>query len=287
MWQLPKFRMNLNPDFETGFTKFGTCCIKRGPSLHLVKNKIVLRQMAGFSLGEVLGASGQRFQREGQIPKNGIWAKIDQMNDRRSFSYRVSELLAVICWCLLYLLRNRRQGWLGREEIRSARFSFSQFGEDLVIEELLNQMGISHGFYVDVGAFDPVIGSNTLLLFRRGWSGVKIEVDERRIERFRRARPRDWNLACGVSKVAGRKQFARYAYASMTRLITGTDDRSVLRDPPQEIFEADARPLQAILEDSPFRGRPRRILCARRLPPEDRLPIIAREFLDTVHQAAA
>jgi len=178
------------------------------------------------------------------------------MNDRRSFSYRVSELLAVVCWCLLYLLRNRRQGWLSREEIRLARFSFSQFGEDLVIEELLNQMGISHGFYVDVGAFDPVIGSNTLLLFKRGWSGVNIDVDERRIERFRRVRPRDWNLACGVSKVAGRKQFARYAYASMTRLIVGIDHRSVLGDPPLESFEADTRPLQAILEDSPFRGRP-------------------------------
>jgi FkbM family methyltransferase len=162
--------------------------------------------------------------------------------------------LALFCWGLLYLLRNRRQGWLTREEIRLARFSFSQFGEDLVIEELLNQMGISRGFYVDVGAFDPVIGSNTLLLSKRGWSGINIDVDEQKIERFRRARPRDWNLACGVSKVAGRKQFARYAAASMTRLITGTDHRSVLGDHPLETFEVDTRPLQAILEDSPFRG---------------------------------
>jgi hypothetical protein len=45
--------MNLNPDFETEFANFGTCCIKRGPSLHLLKNKIGLRQMARFSLGEV------------------------------------------------------------------------------------------------------------------------------------------------------------------------------------------------------------------------------------------
>jgi hypothetical protein len=152
-------------------------------------------------------------------------------------------------------LRNRRQGWLTREEIRSARFSFSQFGEDLVIEELLGRMGISHGFYVDVGAFDPVIGSNTLLLFKGGWSGINIDVDEQKMERFRRARPRDWNLACGVSRFAGRKQFARYPAASMTRLITQTDRCSVLGDLPFESFEADTRPLQAILEDSPFHGR--------------------------------
>jgi FkbM family methyltransferase len=173
----------------------------------------------------------------------------------RRFCYRLSELLAVLCWGLLYLLRNRRQGWLTREEIRLARFSFSQFGEDLVIEELLNQLGISHGFYVDVGAFDPVIGSNTLLLFKRGWSGINIDVDEQKIERFRRARPRDWNLTCGISKDGGRKQFARYASASMTRLITEADSHSVLGDPPLETFEVNTKPLQAVLEESPFRGR--------------------------------
>jgi FkbM family methyltransferase len=177
------------------------------------------------------------------------------MTEHRSFPYRVSEVLAILCWSLLYLLRNRRQGWLTRDEIRSARFSFSQFGEDLVIEDLLNQMGISRGFYVDVGAFDPVIGSNTLLLFKRGWSGINIDVDEQKMTRFRRARPRDWNLACGVSKSAGRKQFARYTAASMTRMITGTDDRSILGEPPVETFEVDTKPLQAILEDSSFRGR--------------------------------
>jgi hypothetical protein len=177
------------------------------------------------------------------------------MKNGRRFSYRVSELLAVLCWGLLYLLRNRRQGWLTREEIRLARFSFSQFGEDLVIEQLLNQMGISHGFYVDVGAFDPVIGSNTLLLFKHGWSGINIDVDEQKIERFRWVRPRDWNVACGVAKIAGRKQFARYVMASQTRLITGTNNQSVLGNPPVETFEADAKPLQAILDDSPFRGQ--------------------------------
>lgn len=171
-----------------------------------------------------------------------------------------------------------------------ARFSFSQFGEDLVIEELLDQMRISHGFYVDVDAFDPVIGSNTLLLFKRGWSGINIDVDEQKIERFRRARPRDWNLACGVSEVASQKQFARYAAASMTRLITETDHRSVLGDPPLEIFEVEKRPLQAILEDSPFRGRQidflnidcegsdLEVLESLDL---DRLLVIAKKFLDT------
>jgi hypothetical protein len=120
--------------------------------------------------------------------------------DRRTFFYRVSEFLALLCWSLLYLLRNRRQSWLTREEIRLARFSFSQFGEDLVIEEFVNQLGIKRGFYVDVGAFDPVMLSNTLLLFKRGWSGINIDAEEEKIRGFRRLRPRHWNVVCGVSK---------------------------------------------------------------------------------------
>src|SRR6516162_3012208 len=147
----------------------------------------------------------------------GICAR---MTDRRTFSYRVSELLALLCSGLLYLLRNRRQNWLTREEIRLTRFSFSQFGEDLVIEELTNQLGIQRGFYVDVGAFDPVTGSNTLLLFKRGWSGINIDVGEEKITRFRRLRPRDWNVVCEVSKEASRRAFARYGGGgSMTRMV--------------------------------------------------------------------
>jgi len=177
------------------------------------------------------------------------------MSNRRSLSYRASELLAPLCWSLLYLLRNRRQRWLTREEIRLARFSFSMFGEDLAIEELVNELGIEAGFYVDVGAFDPVYLSNTLLLFKRGWSGVNVDVDEQKIERFRRARPRDWSVACGVAKTAGRKKFAHYEEGRLTRQITESNDRSTMGDPALETFEVDTKPLQMILDDSPFHGR--------------------------------
>jgi len=178
------------------------------------------------------------------------------MTDRRTFSYRVSELLALLCSGLLYLLRNRRQNWLTREEIRLTRFSFSQFGEDLVIEELTNQLGIQRGFYVDVGAFDPVFYSNTLLLYKRGWSGINIDVEEEKIRRFRRLRPRDCNVVFGVSKVASRKTFARYSFAGKTRMINSADGRSIDGDEAVDTFEVQTRPLQSILEDSPFRAKP-------------------------------
>jgi FkbM family methyltransferase len=180
-----------------------------------------------------------------------------RITDRRTFFYRVSELFALLCWSLLYLLRNRRQSWLSREEIRLARFSFSQFGEDLVLEEPTNQLGVERGFYVDVGAFDPVIGSNTLLLFKRGWSGINIDVEEEKITRFRRLRPRDWNVVCGVSKEASRRTFARYGGGgSMTRMVNSEDTRSVLSNQAVDTFGMETKTLQSILDDSPFRAKP-------------------------------
>jgi hypothetical protein len=47
------------------------------------------------------------------------------------------------------------------------------------------------GVYVDVGAFDPVQFSNTLLLRQHGWRGVNVDPNAAQIEKFRRFRPAD------------------------------------------------------------------------------------------------
>ena len=85
-------------------------------------------------------------------------------------------------------LRTQILSWLTKRPMRTTpedwqhlRFSFSQFGEDLV---LLNYLKEPHGFYVDVGAHHPVQFSNTYLLHRRGWHGVNIDATEEAIARF-------------------------------------------------------------------------------------------------------
>tara|TARA_S200002703_G_scaffold153457_2_gene155072 strand:+ start:833 stop:1465 length:633 start_codon:yes stop_codon:yes gene_type:complete len=54
----------------------------------------------------------------------------------------------------------------------------SQNGEDGVIEEILNRLGISSGTFCEFGAWDGVHLSNTFNLVENGsWSGVYIEGD--------------------------------------------------------------------------------------------------------------
>ncbi len=81
--------------------------------------------------------------------------------------------------------------------------SFSQFGEDAVVNALLHRN--RKGFYVDVGAFHPTLYSNTYAFYTREWSGIAIDPSERAQKLFRIFRQRDTFLRVGV----GREEAAR------------------------------------------------------------------------------
>ena len=83
--------------------------------------------------------------------------------------------------------------------------SYAQFAEDIVLHKYLHY--IENGFYVDVGAADPVKMSVTKLFYDRGWSGINIEPRYDAIDLYRELRPRDINLAVGVSDHQGTAEF--------------------------------------------------------------------------------
>lgn len=75
--------------------------------------------------------------------------------------------------------------------------SYSQFGEDVVIDRLLGHK--KNGFYVDVGANDPDRFNNTKRFYLRGWRGINIEPEESIFMKLKLKRPDDTNLQMGVS----------------------------------------------------------------------------------------
>jgi FkbM family methyltransferase len=83
----------------------------------------------------------------------------------------------------------------------TAKTSYSQMGEDLVISEYFK--GQFHGIYVDIGAFHPKKYSNTHLLSRRGWTGINIEPNPEQYKVFPNARPKDINLNFGIGPYKG------------------------------------------------------------------------------------
>jgi FkbM family methyltransferase len=55
--------------------------------------------------------------------------------------------------------------------------SFSQAGEDRVLNHLFREMGIKHPTYLDLGANNPIFGNNTYLFYLNGSRGVCVEAD--------------------------------------------------------------------------------------------------------------
>lgn len=86
--------------------------------------------------------------------------------------------------------------------------SYSQKGEDLIIEKLLGKK--KDGFYVDVGANHPTACSNTYRFYKKGWRGINIEPNQINIQKFRRIREEDINLGIGISQKKGKMVFYEF-----------------------------------------------------------------------------
>jgi FkbM family methyltransferase len=85
----------------------------------------------------------------------------------------------------------------------SERFvSYSQNGEDVVLARALRP-DKQPGFWIDVGATDPVIDSVTAAFSERGWTGINIEPSEEAFERLCEQRPNEINLRCAIGDRAG------------------------------------------------------------------------------------
>ncbi len=89
----------------------------------------------------------------------------------------------------------------------SSLATYSQYREDLVIDALFSHR--RDGFYVDVGANDPDIFSNTKLFYGRGWRGINVEPEPNLHAGLCAKRDRDINLKVGVGPAPGTMTFYR------------------------------------------------------------------------------
>ncbi|MFA6230625.1 MAG: FkbM family methyltransferase [Rhodanobacter sp.] len=79
--------------------------------------------------------------------------------------------------------------------------SYAQNYEDVMLIRALR--GIEHGFYIDVGAQDPVDDSVTKAFYELGWRGINIEPVTHWFHRLVADRPHDINLQIAVSDSPG------------------------------------------------------------------------------------
>ncbi len=83
--------------------------------------------------------------------------------------------------------------------ISYSKTSYSQCGEDLLVQYIFNLRGIRKPSYLDIGANHPYFISNTALFYRKGSRGINIEANPLLHDAFMKHRPNDVNLNIGIS----------------------------------------------------------------------------------------
>jgi FkbM family methyltransferase len=77
--------------------------------------------------------------------------------------------------------------------------SYSQSGEDMIVNFIFEQLNIDQPSYIDIGAFHPYILSNTAFFYAKGCKGINIEPNPISFKNFTAIRKNDINLNIGVS----------------------------------------------------------------------------------------
>jgi FkbM family methyltransferase len=88
-----------------------------------------------------------------------------------------------------------------------SKISFSQCGEDLLVNYVFFLRGIQYPTYIDIGAFHPFSLSNTALFYRKGCRGINIDANPFLLEQFKMHRPQDINLNLGIGPSEGNLEF--------------------------------------------------------------------------------
>lgn len=85
--------------------------------------------------------------------------------------------------------------------------SYSQCGEDLIVQYIFKLRGINTPSYIDIGANHPYFISNTAFFYDKGSRGINIEANPQLINDFMTHRPHDINLNIGISDKEGELDF--------------------------------------------------------------------------------
>ncbi len=93
---------------------------------------------------------------------------------------------------------------------KNARLSYSQSGEDMILDTIF--FNTKKGTYLDIGANNPFVQSNTHYFYKKGWRGINIDALPNSMKRFNKVRPHDSNIEAAISN--DEKELIYYMFSS-------------------------------------------------------------------------
>ena len=141
--------------------------------------------------------------------------------------------------------------------IKNRQSSYSQFGEDVHMYSFYGRLAhdrdiqVSSGWVVDVGAFRPIIYSNTYLFYKRGWRCINIDATPGTKARFDAMRPSDINLEMAVAREEGDAKFFIFGTPSVWNTMDAeqASRASQATGVMPEVVQVPKRRLATVLKD--------------------------------------
>ena len=137
------------------------------------------------------------------------------------------------------------------KKFKSRKISYSYGSVDSLLQYIFKNQ--KKGFYIDVGCHHPVMNNNTYLLYRKGWHGINIDLDQKNIDLFKYFRAKDENINCAVSSATGEKELFFYHDKSPINTIeknAADYQKSIVK----KIKKIKTQTLNSIIDNSKFKN---------------------------------
>jgi len=143
---------------------------------------------------------------------------------------------------LFYFLNQRIRS------LKKIKKSYSSNSVDLIINDLFKNK--KKGIYVDIGCNHPFIGNNTYKLYKKGWTGINVDLDYTFIDSFNFFRPNDENIQIAISDSIGEQEmFYHHERSAINTLAKTRGSKSIFKK------KIKTSTLNEIISKSKFRDK--------------------------------
>jgi len=133
--------------------------------------------------------------------------------------------------------------------------SYSISNVDLIIDRMFANK--SKGNFIDLGCNHPIKFNNTYLLYKRGWRGLNIDLDQTSINEFNKIRNLDFNVKALISNSSNEIKKIYY-YHKRSAINTVSEQLIKHRNSSNkdyQIVEQKTKTLEEIINNSPLKNK--------------------------------
>ena len=137
------------------------------------------------------------------------------------------------------------------------KLTYSQTGEDILIDFIIAAKKIKAFSYLDIGANDPVHINNTFKFYQQGYKGVCIEPNPYIFSKLKKKRPKDICLNIGIADKESAEADFFIMQSPMLNTFSKTEAEELEKNKQSKIKEIIKVPLQTVesVIDQYFEGK--------------------------------